>query len=486
MLSSMTGTKPINRFLVHLDQILGEGAEGRVVKAASLNDGLVACKIVKHYTCESISTLKPESINVERERRNLQLVGMLKDQYTEVQEDSVTNYTFMTFHEGIPLLQHLYEIETVNDTPNPHKKYVAKREHKLSHILDLAINIIEIMLEAHDKGLVLRDLKLDNFIINKAQNSNNFSLVFVDYGSALTFEEAIKNRTLDGTTNGYVAPELDVSHKKDMPPYTIMQDYYALGVAIAELLTKENFQEKLLAATKQSQHHNLTAKDIKGLLPDVLQEESLASHRKKSSLSTESSCRNSPRLNNIKKAVHQDLENKVRVHLTELIYKLLAPIRHEIQITPSSSPVRIVANHNYIEWRPTEEELRIQLAFLKQFAHSFLELKTRQDDDNDFAVVQSQSSSTCTQSSDSHQQIGLIESLSTLLSDLSLSGTIIEEHNLKPGQKARLFICKQHLEAARAQPFEAQLHLEGVYKLLEQDPSFNSLLERLTKITPVK
>lgn len=545
-LSSVQPKKPIaiNKFLVHLDQELGEGAEGIVVKASALNAGIAACKITQHSTCESQKN-KPESIYVERERRNLKEFGQLLDQYTNVEGDFVTNYTFMPFHEGISLTEHLYSIEKILH-PKRHIICLQKREHTPLHLFNLAIDLIRMMHNGHKKGFVFRDFRMDNILIHKkSENPDDYTLAYVDHGSLLTFEEARIIKTLDGTTNGYSAPELDVDKKENIPPYTILQDYYTLGVVLAELLTTENFQRKLNETLNQNPHSYVTDRQIKAMMPDVFQTEDLLSHRRTIASKNKQSA--SPKPRNGSREQIEDLEKRFKFRLIDLVYKLMAPSQPNNEHSSSSTSLsKSLSSNVFIEHRPTEDELNIQVAILVDLRDRLKEAKLKRqkskhrarrgsnhtDDDlsmlpksssmrlesatrsvsqitlsysserpttaislsssststsastsNSASLSPATSSSTVSRVADFQQQKDLIDALSSLLNDLTLSPTLVDTNALSARQKTRLSIFEQHLAAAKDEPTKASVYLDGACKLLENDPLLNLVHTRFQAIS---
>jgi len=400
--------KYIHPFRVYLNQPLGEGAEGLVVKSEKLNSGLVVCKINQHLTCES-SKNAPASPFIVRERRNLKSFGQLEGELTEVKDDIVTNYTFMPYHQGIPLLDHLYDSE-MKAIPKPHKVYTLKRQHSLAHIIQLAVLIGEIMLDAHQKGFVIRDLKSDNFIVHNPQSLDEMTLTMIDYGSLLTLQEARVERSLDGTTNGYRAQELDVDKKEDLPPFTKQQDYFSFGVVLGELLTTSNFQQALLETTQSNPASFMTVEKIKLMMPDVFQADDLMSFRKTSS-----------RKNLL------DKKNRARFYLNDLIYKLLAPIQENHSHSTSS---------NFIEFRPTEDELKIHIGALKDLRHKLLKAEHLPHD---------QSASSVSTSAD------LMGSLSEFLAEVKIqdSSPLVDKKEPKLAQKACLNNFEHQIEVAK-------------------------------------
>lgn len=222
-------------FLILETQMLGQGAEGKVVKAINLKTrDIVACKISKHYGLSS------EYQQVERERRNLQMLdGRFFGQYTAPKMgDEIFEYTFMKYYPGVTLTKHLYNIMELST-----KVYV-RRELPLLHLEKICFAILHEVLFIHDRGLVFRDLKPDNFMIYKGDHPDDFKLTCIDLGSAKNFHEASICLSLDGTSPGYVDPNFAVD-LEDRPSFSEKSDYFSLAILLAEILSQNNFQANL-------------------------------------------------------------------------------------------------------------------------------------------------------------------------------------------------------------------------------------------------
>ncbi len=100
-------------------------------------------------------------------------------------------------------------------------------------ILDIGIQVAEGLAAAHEKGIVHRDIKLENIMIRK-----DGTILIMDFGLAKLYKEGNVSRlTKAGTTvgtMGYMSPEqvqgLDVDHRTDI---------FSLGVVLYELLAGE-------------------------------------------------------------------------------------------------------------------------------------------------------------------------------------------------------------------------------------------------------
>jgi non-specific serine/threonine protein kinase len=98
----------------------------------------------------------------------------------------------------------------------------------LAEALNIAIPICKALEHAHIKGIIHRDLKLENIIVTDAQ-----VIKLMDFGLALTIDQThlLEDETIVGTF-AYLAPELIQGEAA-----SAQSDLYALGVVLYELLT---------------------------------------------------------------------------------------------------------------------------------------------------------------------------------------------------------------------------------------------------------
>ncbi len=364
-------------FLILDDEVLGEGGDGKVVKSIDLFDfdrTLVACKIGIHSAAESHSKDELASSQVVLERDNLKLIeNRLQAQFSHQIGHLIHNYTFMNYYPGESLLAHLYEIN--KDASEFECKYQRKKHFDFPHKLTLCIAIIEEVLLVHEFGLIYRDLKTDNFLVSDI--ANLFKLVGIDFGSAVKASNTSSSKSLTGTTNGYVDPELDVP-LKERSHFTKQHDYYSLGVVLCEILTDENLQQHLFDAIKNSKHGNLIKGDqLKKMMPDIFHNGNLAQHRNMTNVPSFAITSSNAKSNNdddcppaekVRKntLVPSDkLEDKIHFILLDLIYKLLSISKPPHSINPVKSGAHIKSTAECIEHRPSEAELRHYLTLLK-------------------------------------------------------------------------------------------------------------------------
>lgn len=253
----------LSPFLLLKDQKLGEGAEGRVVKALNLEtDEIVACKIVRHYGLDF------DYAQVKREQSNLKRLDRFKGEYVYQKNEHVLEYTFMPYYPGTTLLDQLY---TVVYTPN--QNFIAKKSFDFLNLTRMCFAAIDEMLWIHEKGLVFRDFKPGNFIFYQGIHPDDFKLTFVDVGSALPLTEATDCKYLDGTSHGYVDPAFAVEIES-RPGFSPQSDYFSLAILLAEILTTHNFQDTLRKKLIDIQKdegcvRELTHEEITSMMPDI-------------------------------------------------------------------------------------------------------------------------------------------------------------------------------------------------------------------------
>jgi serine/threonine-protein kinase len=199
---------------------LGEGAMGVVYKARHVKVGrLFAVKILHPRTLV-------DSKVARRFEREAELAGRLRHPnvigVVDVGEIDATRYMVMDFAEG-PDLARLLE-----EAPMPPER-----------IIRLVRQLLDGLHHAHEQGLIHRDFKPENVIVERDRQGNETPRI-VDFGIALLREGGDSS---DGqgrlTTNGlvlgtphYMAPEQAVAD-----PIDHRIDLFALGIVIYEMLS---------------------------------------------------------------------------------------------------------------------------------------------------------------------------------------------------------------------------------------------------------
>jgi serine/threonine-protein kinase len=215
--------KLVGRVLAERYQILhrlGEGAMGIVYKARHVKVGrLFAVKVLHTRTLADPKVLR-------RFEREAELAGRLRHPnvvgVVDVGEVEGTRYMVMDFAEGPDLAKLL------DEAPMPPER-----------IIRLARQMLDGLHHAHDHGLIHRDFKPENVIIERDANGGEIPRI-VDFGIALLRDGG---ESIDGngrlTTNGlvlgtphYMAPEQAVAD-----PIDHRIDLFALGIVIYEMLS---------------------------------------------------------------------------------------------------------------------------------------------------------------------------------------------------------------------------------------------------------
>ena len=118
----------------------------------------------------------------------------------------------------------------------------------LRNRIELFLRVCDAMEYAHSRGIIHRDLKLENIMIGKHRET-----YVTDWGLGIALREADRLQAVNGTP-GYLAPEVLTTRKVDT-----RSDIYSLGIILFELVTlTPAFSEKdlptLLALVKEGRH----------------------------------------------------------------------------------------------------------------------------------------------------------------------------------------------------------------------------------------
>jgi serine/threonine protein kinase/tetratricopeptide (TPR) repeat protein len=190
---------------------LGEGGMGVVYKAQDTKlDRTVALKFLpKNLLCD-----KEAKIRFEQEAKAASSLN--HPNITTIYEiDEIESECFiaMEYVEGKSLNELLKE-----------------KALSLKEILDIAIQICEGLLVAHEKGIVHRDIKSENIML-----TSRGQVKIMDFGLAKL--KGVTNLTKDGSTLGtasYMSPEQAKGEEVDNK-----SDIFSFGVVLYELLTKQ-------------------------------------------------------------------------------------------------------------------------------------------------------------------------------------------------------------------------------------------------------
>ena len=188
---------------------LGEGGMGVVYKAQDTKlDRIVALKFLPHYLHAS----EDEKVRFLQEAKavatlNHPNICVIHD----IKEEEGKNFIVMEFVEGMTLR------EKLSQAPIAVKEAVT-----------YAVQIGEALEEAHSKGIVHRDIKSDNIMVNKKNQ-----IKVMDFGLA-KLKGALKLTKTTSTvgTLGYMAPEQIQGGEIDA-----RSDIFSFGVVLFEMLT---------------------------------------------------------------------------------------------------------------------------------------------------------------------------------------------------------------------------------------------------------
>src|SRR5712692_2730292 len=195
-----------------IEGLLGQGGMGRVYKAYDKDlDRTVALKVVRHGVMGETDALK-------RFKQELVLASKISHKNIlrihDMGEVGNVKFITMAYVEG----QDLHGI--LRDNP----------KLPLDRILRYAVQLAEALAAAHAEGVVHRDLKPQNILVNKDDQ------IFVsDFGLAKSFEEGAQGMTKTGAFLGtprYMSPE-----QVEGKPVDQRSDLYAYGLMLYEMVT---------------------------------------------------------------------------------------------------------------------------------------------------------------------------------------------------------------------------------------------------------
>jgi serine/threonine protein kinase/Tfp pilus assembly protein PilF len=203
--------KMIDRTISHykiLDK-LGEGGMGEVYLAEDTKlNRKVALKFLPSQAAVN-KTFK------ERFKREAQAAAALN-------HPNIITIHEVSEHEGRPYIAMEYvEGQSL-------KGLIAKKDMTIRQVLDIAIQICEGLTKAHQQGIIHRDIKPQNILVDKDGRAR-----ILDFGLARLEREAMITRT--GSTVGtvaYMSPEQARGERVDQ-----RSDIFSLGVVLYEMIT---------------------------------------------------------------------------------------------------------------------------------------------------------------------------------------------------------------------------------------------------------
>ena len=193
-----------------IEALLGQGGMGRVYKAYDKDlDRVVALKVVRHGAMGESDALK-------RFKQELVLASKISHKNIlrihDMGEVGGTKFITMAYVEG----QDLYGI--LKENP----------KLPMERVLKYARTLAEALAAAHAEGVIHRDLKPQNILVNKDDQ------IFVsDFGLAKSFEEGAQGMTKTGAFLGtprYMSPE-----QVEGKPADQRSDLYSYGLMLYEM-----------------------------------------------------------------------------------------------------------------------------------------------------------------------------------------------------------------------------------------------------------
>ena len=145
------------------------------------------------------------------------------------------------------------------------REFAAEEEFSIERILEIGIQVCEALNEAHEHGIIHRDVKPTNILIDSHGRAK-----IVDFGlaSVVGKDQLTKTGSTMGTV-GYMSPEQVMGQAVDH-----RSDLFSIGVVLYELITRQNpFKRETEAATLRAVSDDLPEPmaRFKSGLPDGLQ-----------------------------------------------------------------------------------------------------------------------------------------------------------------------------------------------------------------------
>jgi tetratricopeptide (TPR) repeat protein/predicted Ser/Thr protein kinase len=196
----------------HIEALLGEGGMGRVYKAHDRElNRTIAIKVVRQG-------MMGEATALSRFKQELVLASKISHKHIlrihDLGEVNGLKFITMAYVEGRDLHQ------IIKETP----------QFPLERLLNFATQLADALAAAHAEGVVHRDLKPQNILVDK-----NDQIYVSDFGLARSFAEGAIGMTQTGAFLGtprYMSPE-----QAEAKPTDGRSDLYAYGLILYEMAT---------------------------------------------------------------------------------------------------------------------------------------------------------------------------------------------------------------------------------------------------------
>nr|PIM03545.1 ULK kinase [Toxoplasma gondii COUG] len=199
----------IRRFYDLKLRLLGRGTFGIVVTGRHRLSGIdFAVKIVQKTTVKNVDTKTMFYREIDC-LRSLHHRNILR--YYDFFEDDSFCYAILELCSGGDLLKRLKKMAVVTE----------------EHVVNYVRQMLEAIHHCHERGIMHRDLKADNFLF--LTNDDDSPLVLIDFGLALQFEPGTKYTIICGSPR-YIAPEVFEQ------AYDEKCDLWSLGIVVYAML----------------------------------------------------------------------------------------------------------------------------------------------------------------------------------------------------------------------------------------------------------
>ncbi|MBI5448084.1 MAG: protein kinase [Gammaproteobacteria bacterium] len=226
-----TESKPPLYCAVH--SVLGQGGFGEVVLAQDLDSGQWHALKIQNLSKQAENPKNKQS--QKKIEQDVEHEAMIFHQAAQARGSDANVLNKLIKHEGetlaitlMPLVQGVELFEKAN-----------KGNYSLPEAIAMGINMLESIQILHDKKILHRDIKLENFMVDSVTQA----VTPVDFGLATILhpDETVRSETVRLGTPGYMAPEILDRHKQSVD-YSVQTDIYALGASLGVLLREASGQ----------------------------------------------------------------------------------------------------------------------------------------------------------------------------------------------------------------------------------------------------